>query len=140
MTTPNSNHREIKIKIPQPPKDKVLWIVGGTGFLIAFLFGSSVLKELNDLKKQQTTTEDRIKQQVLMPGGTTEYKTEFKPDPSRDTAKDAVTEIPEQTSQSTKAIERPAVAPTQPSAIGPGNLDTGTELPYSGAATGPGNM
>lgn len=146
-----SKPREITIKIPRLPKDSVVIMAGIIGFLIAFIFGSFVLKELNELKQQQKTSEERIKKEVLMPGGTTEYKTEFKPDPSRDTAKDLVTEPVD--SRPTSAVENvtptPVIkdsrpqsvpAPPPPTRLGPGNFDGGYTPSYSGNRTGPGNM
>lgn len=144
MTEP----RQITIKIPRLPKDRALWLAGGFGFLVAFIFASSVLKELNDLKKQQQTSEDRIKKEVLMPGGTNEYKAEFKADPNRDTAKDPVTEAatvtPEPAPTPAVATPAPAPAPAPPPvpapARGPGNFDSGYSPSYHSGPTGPGNM
>lgn len=146
MSEQKTGPREVTIKIPRLTKDKGLLLAGGTGFLIAFIFAASVLKELNDLKKQQQTAEDRVKKEVLMPGGTTEYKTEFKSDSKRDTAKDSVT-----TATAPAAIPAPVppepVATTTPDvpqraqtpASGPGNF--GDHAPqYSSGPTGPGNM
>ena len=143
----SGGQREIRIKLPSMPKlpkDKSLLIVGGLSFLMAFIGVSSLLKEISKLKEQQTTMEERIKKEVLMPGGTTEYKAEFKLDPKRDTAKDAVTEVTAPESATTVApapvAPRPAPAPVAPAPApvpsGPGNFAQDT--PYSGA-TGPGN-
>ena len=151
MSDPKTGPREVTIKIPRLPKDKSLAIAGGIGFLIAFIFASTVLGELNQLKQQQKTAEERIKNEVLMPGGTNEYKTEFKPDQSTDTVKDskttstpspAVTQAPVATSPSLEPVQPPTPAPAAPAPApsGPGNFDGGYTPSYGGAPTGPGNM
>lgn len=152
--TNKTGPREVTIKIPrfsQLSKDKAPYIAGGIGFLIAFVFATSVLKQLNDLKKQQQTSEDRIKKEVLMPGGTNEYKAEFKPDATRDTAKDAVTEPATAPgvgpAPPAEPVPAPAPAPLSPAPIpappptGPGNFSSNYDGPsYHSTPTGPGNM
>lgn len=151
MSAKEIGPHEITIKIPRLPKDNAVIMAGAIGFLVAFIFGSFVLKELNELKQQQKTSEERIKKEVLMPGGTTDYKTEFKPDPSRDTAKDPVTEPADaksapvvQSVGSTPVVtdsSPPAVlTPRPPVRLGPGNFDSGYTPSYGGSRIGPGNM
>ena len=145
MSEQKTGPREVTIKIPRLTKDKGLLLAGGTGFLIAFIFAASVLKELNDLKKQQQTAEDRVKKEVLMPGGTTEYKTEFKSDSKRDTAKDSVTAAAPEPAPATPAA--PVAATPGPAApeqqqtppSGPGNFSNYTPQ-YNSGPMGPGNM
>lgn len=147
MSDQKTGPREVTIKIPRLPRDKGLAIAGGIGFLIAFIFASTVLGELNQLKQQQKTAEERIKNEVLMPGGTNEYKTEFKPDQSTDTAKDSntkstpspvVTQAP--VTPEPAQPPAPAPAPPAPAPAGPGNFDGGYAPSYGGGPTGPGNM
>lgn len=146
--TDKTGPREVTIKIPRLPRDKTLWLVGGAAFLITFSFAVSILGELNKLKQQQETTEERIKKEVLMPGGTTEYKTEFKPDQKTDQASTPVTQptaqpqpetaAPTPAPASAPAIPTPAPAPAAPPS-GPGNFDHGYNSPSYGPS-GPGNM
>lgn len=145
MTDTKTAPREVTVKIPRFPREKGLLIAGGIGFLIAFVFASTILKELNELKQQQKTAEERIKKEVLMPGGSTTYETQFKPDPS--TAKDSVTPAPAPAPAETPAPVAPAaVAPSPatapapaPAPSGPGNFDA-SRTPSYGGPTGPGNM
>ena len=151
MTDSKTDPREVTIKIPRLPRDKGLAIAGGIGFLIAFIFASTVLGELNQLKEQQKTAEERIKKEVLMPGGTTEYKTEFKPDqkveaeaevkPST-TSTAAPARAPEPEPEPVAApVRQPATAPVPALApSGPGNFDSGYTPSYGGGRVGPGNM
>lgn len=142
--------REIKItlpRLPEMPKDKVPMLVAIASGTISFLVVSHLLGQINDLKKQQDSAEKRIKEEVLMPGGTNSYKTEFKPDPSADTAKDPVVEIaPTPAPAPTPAAIAPApspapvAAPPAPPSRGPGNLDSGYSPSYSPGPSGPGNM
>lgn len=159
MTDPKTAPREVTIKVPRLPKEKGLLIAGGIGFIVAFIFASTILKELNQLKQQQKTAEERIKKEVLMPGGSTAYETEFKPDPS--TAKDSATPVSAAAAPVTPAapaaLAVPAVpavstAPAVPAApaapapqpapapSGPGNFDSSRTPSYGGGSTGPGNM
>lgn len=117
-------------------------IASGT---VSFLVVSHLLGQINDLKKQQDSAEERIKEEVLMPGGTNSYKTEFKPDPNVDTAKDPVVEVaPAPVAAPIPAAApvpapAPVAAPPAP-ARGPGNLDSGYSPSYSSGPSGPGNM
>ena len=143
--------REIRItlpRIPEMPKDKLpmaIAIISGT---VSCIFVSHLLGQINDLKKQQDSAEERIKEEVLMPGGTNSYKTEFKPDPSVDTAKDKVTEPAAPAPAPAPAPEpapAPAPAPAPPPAPpapsrGPGNLNYDYAPSYSPPPRGPGNM
>lgn len=122
------------------PADKgpaIVAIAAGTFSCIVVTY---LLGQINDLKEQQQSAEDRIKEEVLMPGGSTTYKTEFKPDPKVDTAKDPVVEVaPAPTpAPAPAAAPAPAPAPAPPPPTGPGNYDYAPPV-YSGH-TGPGNM
>lgn len=134
--------REVTIKIPQLPRDKMLWLVGGAAFLITFSFAVSVLGELNKLKQQQQTTEERIKKEVLMPGGTTEYKTEFKPDQKTEQVSTPAPATQPAASEPAPAIPAPAAPtpPPVPAPSGPGNFDHGGYSSPSYGPSGPGNM
>lgn len=143
--------REIRItlpRIPQMPKDKLpMWIAIASG-TVSCIFVTHLLSQINDLKKQQNSAEQRIKDEVLMPGGTNSYKTEFKPDPNIDTAKDKVTAVAEPAAAPAPepaAVTAPApvpipASPPPPPARGPGNLDSGYSPSYSPGPSGPGNM
>lgn len=140
--------REIKItlpRLPEMPKDKVPMLVAIASGTVSFLVVSHLLGQINDLKKQQDSAEKRIKEEVLMPGGTNSYKTEFKPDPNVDTAKDPVVEVapapaPAPAPAAVAPAPAPAPAPPAPPSRGPGNLDSGYSPSYSSGASGPGNM
>jgi hypothetical protein len=141
--------REIKItlpRLPEIPRDKVPMIIAIASGFVSFLVVNHLLSQINDLKKQQDSAEERIKEEVLMPGGTNSYKTEFKPDPNVDTAKDPVVEVAPAPAPAVVAPEpapvpvpAPVVAPPAP-ARGPGNLDSDYSPSYGSGASGPGNM
>jgi septal ring-binding cell division protein DamX len=146
--TDKTGPREVTIKIPRLPRDKMLWLVGGAAFLITFSFAASILGELNKLKQQQQTAEERIKKEVLMPGGTTEYKTEFKPDQKTEQASTPVAQPAAQQPEPAAPAPAPAPAPVPaapappaapPAPSGPGNFDHGYSSPSYGPS-GPGNM
>lgn len=143
--------REIKITLPRLPeisRDKVPMMVAIASGFVSFLVVNHLLSQINDLKKQQDSAEKRIKEEVLMPGGTNSYKTEFKPDPNVDTAKDPVVEVAPTTVPAPAVVApepapvpapAPVVAPPAP-ARGPGNLDSDYSPSYGSGASGPGNM
>lgn len=140
---PETDAREIRIKIPRlrMPSEKgpaIVAIAAGTFSCIVVTY---LLGQINDLKKQQESAEERIKEEVLMPGGTTTYKTEFKPDPKVDTAKDPVVEVAPAPAPAPAAAPAPAPAPAPPAPpqTGPGNYGSYSPPSYSGP-TGPGNM
>lgn len=134
--------REIRItlpRIPRMPKDKLPMLVAIASGTISCIFVLHLLDQIKDLKKQQNSAEQRIKDEVLMPGGTNSYKTEFKPDPNVDTANDKVTVIAEPVSTpAPEPVTAPAPAPAP--SRGPGNLDSGYSPSYSPGPSGPGNM
>lgn len=145
-----STPREIRIRLPEfkinlEKGPAFVATVSGTVACVVVMY---LLGEISDLKKQQNNAEDRIKKEVLMPGGATTYKTEFKEDPKRDTAKDSVVEAPSSVKENTAAAPPaepgPPPMPPAPRATGPGNIDVpyGTGPAYQGSygPSGPGNM
>lgn len=146
--------KEIRItlpRIPRIPKDELpTWVAIASG-TVSCIFVMHLLSQINDLKKQQNSAEQRIKDEVLMPGGTNSYKGEFKADPNVDTAKDKVTPVADPAPVAVPApapepapvaapAPVPAPAPPLPPVRGPGNLDSGYRPSYSPGPSGPGNM
>lgn len=159
MPEPKDGPREVTIKIPRLrdlpwPQDKLSLCVAIGCFILAYTFVSGMQREIRDLKKQQVTAEERIKKEVLMPGGSNTNPSEFKLDPKRDTAKDVVTDQagnplpPEEVHSSQPAATPPAPAPAPAPAprysppqpvSGPGDYDAPPRY-YNSGPSGPGNM